>query len=153
MQKPKDRLKQQKPGAKPVPRAPAGRNSVQLFGPRNPARPNTHVQNPVRMLPRNAAAPARNSTPVRPEARAINPRPTPPAKVVNRPQAPAPSAPSPRAGQQSIQRFSSRVILGVKLFPNLHPGAVEAVNPSNIFRLNSFAGQYRLHQVHNHGVN
>jgi hypothetical protein len=52
-----------------------------------------------------------------------------------------------------VQRATSRVVQAVKYFPNLHPGAVEPVNPDNIFRLNSFAGQYRLHQVHSHGVN
>lgn len=41
----------------------------------------------------------------------------------------------------------------VKYFPNLHPGATEPVNPSNLFRLNSFADQYRLHRVNSHAVN
>ena len=41
----------------------------------------------------------------------------------------------------------------VKLYPNLHPGAVEPVDRSNVFRLNSFADQYRLHRVNSHGVN
>lgn len=53
----------------------------------------------------------------------------------------------------TVQRFSSRVIQAVKFYPNLHPGAVEPVEPSNIFRLDSFADQYRLHKVHSHGVN
>jgi hypothetical protein len=48
---------------------------------------------------------------------------------------------------------TSRVVQAVKFYPNLHPGAIEPVNPSNIFRLNSFADQYRLHQVDSHGVN
>ena len=56
-------------------------------------------------------------------------------------------------GVQLKQATTSRVVQAVKYFPNLHPGAVEPVNPDNIFRLNSFAGQYRLHQVHSHGVN
>ena len=46
-----------------------------------------------------------------------------------------------------------QVVQAVKYYPNLHPGAIEPVNPSNVFRLNSFADQYRLHQVHSHGVN
>ncbi len=54
---------------------------------------------------------------------------------------------------RSVQRSTSRVVQAVKYYPNLHPGAVEPVNASNIFRLNSFAGQYRLHQVNSHGVN
>lgn len=56
-------------------------------------------------------------------------------------------------GVQLKRAINSRVVQAVKYFPNLHPGAVEPVNPDNIFRLNSFAGQYRLHQVHSHGVN
>jgi len=55
--------------------------------------------------------------------------------------------------QSTLQRTASRVVQAVRYFPNLHPGAVEPVNPSNIFRLNHFAGQYRLHQVNAHGVN
>jgi hypothetical protein len=55
--------------------------------------------------------------------------------------------------QSTLQRTASRVVQAVKYFPNLHPGAVEPVNSSSIFRLNHFAGQYRLHQVNAHGVN
>ena len=40
-----------------------------------------------------------------------------------------------------------------KYYPNLHPGAVEPVDHGNIFKLNSFANQYRLHKVNSHGVN
>jgi len=47
----------------------------------------------------------------------------------------------------------SRVVQAVKFYPNLHPGAIEPIDPHNIFRLNSFANQYRLHKVHSHGVN
>jgi hypothetical protein len=54
---------------------------------------------------------------------------------------------------KTVQRFTSRVIQAVKFYPNLHPGAVELFNPDNIFRLNSFADQYRLHSVNRHGVN
>jgi hypothetical protein len=52
-----------------------------------------------------------------------------------------------------VQRFGSRVVQATRFYPNLHPGAVEPVNPSNIFRLDSFADQYRLHRVDSHGVN
>ncbi len=55
--------------------------------------------------------------------------------------------------QTTVQRFTSRVVQAVKFYPNLHPGAIEPVNPGNIFRLNSFADQYRLHSVNRHGVN
>jgi hypothetical protein len=60
---------------------------------------------------------------------------------------------APKIRQTTVQRFTSRVIQAVKFYPNLHPGAVELVNPDNIFRLNSFADQYRLHSVNRHGVN
>ena len=51
------------------------------------------------------------------------------------------------------QTSKSTVVQAVKFYPNLHPGAVEPVEPSNIFRLNNFANQYRLHRVNSHSVN
>src|SRR6185503_12671269 len=57
------------------------------------------------------------------------------------------------ARQTNIQRTPSRVVQAVRFFPNLHPGAVESVNPSSVFRLNSFADQYRLHRQQSHSVN
>ena len=153
MQRPKDRRNQQKSAPQPAQRPGAVRNSVQLFGPRSPLRPNPHLQNAAQPRAKNPAAPLRNSKPVRPEIRASNPRPTPSATITNRPPRPAVPPPTAKIAQRSIQRSPSRVIQGLKLYPNLHPGAVEPVNPTNIFRLNSFAGQYRLHQVQSHGVN
>lgn len=47
----------------------------------------------------------------------------------------------------------SAVAQATRLYPNLHPGAVEPVSPASVFRLNSFADQYRLHRVNSHGVN
>ena len=58
-----------------------------------------------------------------------------------------------RLKQTAVQRTASRIVQAVKLYPNLHPGAVEPVDRSNVFRLNSFADQYRLHRVNSHGVN
>ena len=55
--------------------------------------------------------------------------------------------------KSAIQCFPSRVVQAIKLYPNLHPGAIEPVDSSNIFRLRNFAGQYRLHRQHSHGVN
>ena len=55
--------------------------------------------------------------------------------------------------KSAIQCFQSRVVQGFKLYPNLHPGAIEPVDSNNVFRLSSFAGQYRLHRRHSHGVN
>jgi len=55
--------------------------------------------------------------------------------------------------KSTIQCFPSRVVQGFKLYPNLHPGAIEPVDANNVFRLSNFAGQYRLHRRHSHGVN
>jgi hypothetical protein len=55
--------------------------------------------------------------------------------------------------ESTIQPFASRIVQATKYYPNLHPGAVEPVDPGNVFRLNSFANQYRLHKVNSHGVN
>ena len=88
-------------------------------------------------------------------------RPQPVPKVL---QTKAKTAPQPlakpvasfKASKSSVQlnrASTSRVVQAVKIYPNLHPGAVEPVNRDNIFRLNSFSNQYRLHQVNSHGVN
>lgn len=52
-----------------------------------------------------------------------------------------------------VQPFRSGVVQAVKFYPNLHPGAAVPVDRSNIFRLDSFADQYRLHRVNSHAVN
>lgn len=52
-----------------------------------------------------------------------------------------------------VQPFASRIVQATKYYPNLHPGAVEPVDRGNVFRLNSFANQYRLHRVNSHSVN
>jgi len=52
-----------------------------------------------------------------------------------------------------IQPFASRVVQATKLYPNLHPGAIEPVDQGNLFRLHNFANQYRLHKVNSHSVN
>jgi hypothetical protein len=53
-----------------------------------------------------------------------------------------------------IQRIAmpNIVIQRVKYYPNLHPGAAVQVERDNIFRLNYFADQYRLHKLNNHGA-
>lgn len=40
----------------------------------------------------------------------------------------------------------------VKIYPNLHPGAVERVEPGSLFRLESFTDQYRLRKTEGHGA-
>jgi hypothetical protein len=46
----------------------------------------------------------------------------------------------------------SNVVQAIKLYPNLHPGAVESVEPGSLFKLSSFADQYRLRKAQGHGV-
>ena len=58
-----------------------------------------------------------------------------------------------KADQSTLQRFASRVVQATRYYQNLHPGAVESVDSGNVFRLNSFANQYRLRRVNSHGVN
>lgn len=102
------------------------------------------------------STPERRTGPTAPNAY----RPQPVPKVLQRktnlaakPVHPNVPAKPSRSGVQLKQATTSRVVQAVKYYPNLHPGAIEPVNPSNIFRLNSFADQYRLHQVNSHGVN
>jgi hypothetical protein len=52
-----------------------------------------------------------------------------------------------------VQRFKSGIVQATKFYPNLHPGAAIPVDRSNIFSLDSFANQYRLHRAENHSVN
>lgn len=52
-----------------------------------------------------------------------------------------------------VQPIASRVVQATKLYPNLHPGAIEPVDQGNLFRLHNFANQYRLHKVNSHSVN
>jgi hypothetical protein len=58
-----------------------------------------------------------------------------------------------KAEKSIVQPFASKVVQAVKIYPNLHPGAVEPVDPGNVFRLHNFANQYRLHKVNSHSVN
>src|SRR5687767_4948728 len=98
---------------------------------------------------------------------APNPRPSPPSPVAYRPQPvpkvlqrkthfavaqPKPVGPNVRTARPAPQ-FKSTVLQATRYFPNLHPGAVESINPGNVFRLNSFADQYRLHKQGSHSVN
>jgi hypothetical protein len=57
--------------------------------------------------------------------------------------------------QTAVQRFKPEVVQAkaTKFYPNLHPGAAVPVERSNIFSLDSFANQYRLHRVGTHSVN
>ncbi len=75
--------------------------------------------------------------------------PGPAAKLA----APAVRVNAIRNSVQLNKASTSRIVQAVKYFPNLHPGATEPVNPGSLFRLNSFADQYRLHRVNSHAVN
>jgi hypothetical protein len=44
------------------------------------------------------------------------------------------------------------VVQAAKFYPNLHPGAVERIEPNSVFRLESFTDQYRLRKADSHGV-
>lgn len=47
---------------------------------------------------------------------------------------------------------SAGVVQATKLYPNLHPGAVERVEVDSVFKLSNFADQYRLRKTQSHGV-
>lgn len=96
---------------------------------------------------------ARKNIPGRPNV--YRPQPAPKVLQTKAKATPQPLV-KPVAPKSSIQlsrASASRVVQAMKFYPNLHPGAVESVNRDNIFRLNSFSNQYRLHQVNSHGVN
>jgi hypothetical protein len=114
----------------------------------------------TRKPPPNKTMPDRKNAPAAPNVY----RPQPVPKVLQaktkqtqfQPPKAAASRPPAKPNQNNIQlrkATTSRVVQAVKLFPNLHPGATEPVNSSSLFRLNSFADQYRLHRVNSHGVN
>lgn len=94
---------------------------------------------------------ARKNIPGRPNV--YRPQPVPKVLQTKAKATPQPLV-KPIAPKSSVQLSrASRVVQAMKFYPNLHPGAVESVNRDNIFRLNSFSNQYRLHQVNSHGVN
>ena len=91
-----------------------------------------------------------NSTPKVLQAKVREVRPEVPPKVLAQRAATV----TQKGKEQSVvQPFASRIVQATKLYPNLHPGAVERVEPGNVFRLNNFANQYRLHKVNSHSVN
>lgn len=63
------------------------------------------------------------------------------------------AAAAKKTDKSIIQPFASSVVQAVKFYPNLHPGAIEPVDHGNVFRLQNFANQYRLHRVNSHSVN
>lgn len=125
---------------------------------RPPVAPRVH---PFQQAGGNGAV---NNAPAAPAAHRTQPAPKVLPPKLPPPRQPAPNkvvvAPQARvlatrrdSRQETVQRFASRTVQAVKIYPNLHPGAVESVDRTNIFRLNSFSNQYRLHKVNSHGVN
>jgi hypothetical protein len=53
----------------------------------------------------------------------------------------------------TVQLFKTGIVQATKFYPNLHPGAAVPVDRSNIFTLDNFADQYRLHRLNSHSVN
>jgi hypothetical protein len=89
----------------------------------------------------------------RPSAAAAPPRPTrqqPPAQArAVRPAGAVQPAASKRGAPKSP---AAGVVQAIKLYPNLHPGAVERVEQDSVFKLSNFADQYRLRKTQTHGV-
>jgi len=108
---------------------------------------------PLQNAPKTPAAPAvyrPNAMPKVLQSKMANGRPKTAERNVAQRVA---NVKQPAKEQSVVQPFTSRVVQAVKIYPNLHPGAVEPVDHGNVFRLNSFANQYRLQRVNSHSVN
>lgn len=100
----------------------------------------------------------------RPQAPRVAQSRAPARQKVSGPPAPANAVPSRTAVQRpartnapaakggTLQRLASKVVQATKLYPNLHPGAVEPIEPGNVYKLSNFADQYRLRKTQSHGV-
>jgi hypothetical protein len=64
----------------------------------------------------------------------------------------AATKPVPNPPRACVQRIAARVVQAIKLYPNLHPGAVERVEPGSLFRLENLTDQYRLRKAGSHGA-
>ncbi|MDQ5836068.1 MAG: hypothetical protein M3379_04725 [Acidobacteriota bacterium] len=95
--------------------------------------------------------------PPRPDTQVLQPktRPAPPPSADSRA---LPRTQPPNARLSVVQRraasgpSNARVVQAAKFYPNLHPGAVERVEPASLFRLENFTDQYRLRKSDSHGV-
>lgn len=115
------------------PKRPAGLPPQAPATPRAPQRPaRTQPQQPAPVRPDSAAR--RTQTPHAQEARG----------VVLQPRAAKP--------RTQTQPAAASVVQAKKLYPNLHPGAVESIDPGNVYKLSNFADQYRLRKTQSHGV-
>ena len=61
------------------------------------------------------------------------------------------AAARPATAGAAVQRKAG-VAQALKFYPNLHPGAVERIEPASLFRLENFTDQYRLRKSDSHGV-
>jgi len=130
---------------------------------RTPVAPPVYRPQPVprvAQLKPSAFVPPKVARPAPPRPAAFrSQQPTPPAHHVaaqlRPPTPPRPHAPVARPAivQRATVRATARgVVQAIKLYPNLHPGAVERVEPSSVFRLENFTDQYRLRKTDSHGV-
>lgn len=93
-----------------------------------------------------------------PQAKASQTVADPRAPAWTQPSAPRPNVPHSNAPRPVVQRVAvkpspaPRVVQALRFYPNLHPGAVERIEPSSLFRLESFTDQYRLRKADSHGV-
>ena len=109
---------------------------------------------PGPFAPQPGKPPASNARVAVPSPSSYRPQPVP--KVLQRKTHVAVVQPKPFVPNKKTAPptpVKSSVVQGTRLYPNLHPGAVEPVNPTSVFRLNSFADQYRLHRLNTHSVN
>ncbi|HEV2862323.1 MAG TPA: hypothetical protein VGX48_15030 [Pyrinomonadaceae bacterium] len=126
--------------------------------PKRPAAPPAYRPQPTpKVLQRKEAVPPRR--PPVSQAAPSAPPPAPPARrPPQQPRAwqPKPAAPPPlppvAARPAAVQRKTGPVVQAIKLYPNLHPGAVERVEPGSLFRLENFTDQYRLRREQGHGA-
>ena len=137
-------------------------STCKTFGSPTQGRPQTAAPTNVTNLPqmRQVGAVQRHVTPKPPSVYRPNsipkvlqtkPKQSPPqaqGKVL-----PPKSFAVKKVDQSTVQPLASRIVQAKKYYPNLHPGAVESVDPGNVFRLNNFANQYRLRKVNSHSVN
>ena len=116
--------------------------------PQTPAPPHTqatHARPPA--VQRATAAPRTNVA-----QRATVAQRTTATVMQRKPATVAQRKPSTVAQRVPAHAATRGVVQAVKFYPNLHPGAVERVDPGSVFRLESFTDQYRLRKTQSHGV-
>lgn len=105
------------------------------------------------MNPTRIVAPHVSQKPLTPAVSQAKVNPVQPKPAHTRILQAAPAVVRPVVQRTVVQRFKSGIVQATKFYPNLHPGAAVPVDRSNIFSLDSFANQYRLHRADTHSVN